>query len=334
MKDKTNTKLDSILRQKAEELLKKKSISTDTHYTDIEIFKLVHELDVHQIELEMQNEELHTAKIKAEAEAEKYTNLYDFSPSGYLTLSKNGEIIELNFRGATLLGKERSLLQNKRFGLFVSDETRPTFNLFLEEIFESKTRQTCEIMLSTNSEFPTFIDLTGIVDEDDNQCLITMLDISQRKKAEEETKISEEKYRTLFETNRDSITIFRLNNENKPGNFIEVNPATTSLFGYTKKELLGMNISTIEILSDKERKARIATLIAKGRIDFETIIKNKKGNYRVLEIETLLINYLNEPAIMNIARDITDRKQIEENERKAQENLNTILQAIPDYCLK
>ncbi len=334
MKDKTTSTLDSILRQKAEELLKKKSITTDKHYTDIEIFKLVHELDVHQIELEMQNEELRTAKINAEIEAEKYTNLYDFAPSGYLTLSKKGEIVELNFRGAILLGKERSFLQNKRFGLYITDETRPTFNLFLEELFESKTRQTCEIMLSTNSEIPIFINLTGIVDEDGDQCFITMIDISQRKKAEEETKISEEKYRTLFETNRDSITIFRLNNDNKPGNFIEANPATTAIFGYTKKELLEMNISSIEILSDKKRKARIATLIAKGRIDFETIIKNKKGNYRVVEIETLVINYLNEPAIMNIARDITDRKQIEENERKAQEYLVTLLQAIPDLIFE
>ena len=97
MKDKDTSKIDSILRQKAEELLKKKTISTDTHFTDIEIFKLVHELDVNQIELEMQNEELHLANIRAETDAEKYLNLYDFAPSGYLTLSKKDEILELNF---------------------------------------------------------------------------------------------------------------------------------------------------------------------------------------------------------------------------------------------
>ena len=334
MKDKANAPLDSHLRQKAEEFLQKKSINSAKNYSDFEILKLVHELEVHQIELEMQNEELNSAKIKAETEAEKYTNLYDFAPSGYLTLSKNGEIIELNFRAATLLHKERSLLQNKRFALFASDETRPTFNLFLEEIFESKTRQTCEIMLSTNSEIPTFVNLIGIVDEDNKQCVLTMHDVSQRKKAEEETKIGEEKYRTLFETNRDSITIFRLDNENKPGNFIEVNPATTSLFGYSKQELLAMNIRDIEIVSDKKRKLRIASLISNGRIDFETIIKNKKGNHRLIEIETIVINYLNAPAIMNITRDITERKQNEENTKKAQENLASILEAIPDLLFE
>lgn len=334
MKDKNTAKLDSILRQKAEELLKKKTISTDTHFTDIEIFKLVHELDVHQIELEMQNEELHLANIRAESDAEKYLNLYDFAPSGYLTLSKKDEILELNFSGATLLRRERSQLLNKRFAFFIADESKPKYFVFLEEIFESKTKQTCEIKLANNFENPIFINLTGIVDEENNQCLITMLDISQRKKAEEETKISEEKYRTLFETNRDSITIFRINNDNKPGNFIEVNPATTTLFGYTKEELLGMNIANIEILSDKKRKERIAALIAKGKIDFETIIKNKKGDQRYIEIEALVIDYLNEPAIMYIARDITERKQTEENEKKAQENLATILQAIPDLLFE
>ena len=334
MKDKANAPLDSHLRQKAEEFLQKKSINSAKNYSNFEILKLVHELEVHQIELEMQNEELNSAKIKAETEAEKYTNLYDFAPSGYLSLSKKGEIIELNFRAATLLHKERSLLQNKRFALFASDETRPTFNLFLEEIFESKTRQTCEIMLSTNSEIPTFVNLIGIVDEDNKQCVLTMHDVSQRKKAEEETKIGEEKYRTLFETNRDSITIFRLDNENKPGNFIEVNPATTSLFGYSKQELLAMNIRDIEIVSDKKRKLRIASLISNGRIDFETIIKNKKGNHRLVEIETIVINYLNAPAIMNITRDITERKQNEENTKKAQENLASILEAIPDLLFE
>ena len=334
MKDKTNPKLENILRQKAEELLEKKSINTDKHFTDIEIFKLVHELDVHQIELEMQNEDLNSAKIKAEVDAEKYTNLYDFAPSGYLTLSKEGVITELNFRGATLIGKERSLLVNKRFALFIPDESKPIFNLFLEKIFESKTRQTCEILLSTISEIPTFINLTGIVDENDNQCLITMVDISQRKKAEEETKINEEKYRTLFETNRDSITIFRIDSEGNLGNFIEANPATTEIFGYSKKELLTMNINDVETILEQEKNARIKVLHSEGKVDFETVIKDKNGIDRNVEIETVLINYDNEPAVMNITRDITERKQIEENARKAHGNLTTLLEAIPDLLFE
>ena len=334
MKDKANPKLENILRQKAEELIDKKSINTDKHYTDIEIFKLVHELDVHQIELEMQNEELNSAKSIAEANAEKYTNLYDFAPSGYFTLSKEGEIIELNFSGATLLGKERSLLVNNRFGLFIANESKPTFNLFLEEIFESKTRQTCEILLSTNSEIPIFVNLTGIVDEDEKQCVITMHDISQLKKAETEIKNSEEKYRSLFESNRDSITIVRIGEDSEISDFIEANPAAIDLFGYPKNELFSMSGKDLSSISPKKRKEIIDTILTNGKVDFETVIRNKKGKLRNVEIQSIIINYLNKPAVMNITRDITERKQIEQNIKKAQENLITILEAIPDMLFE
>jgi PAS domain S-box-containing protein len=161
-----------------------------------------------------------------------------------------------------------------------------------------------------------------------------MDDISQIKKVETEIKISEEKYRTLFESNRDSITIFRLDKEGKPGLFIEANPVTKSIFGYSKKDLLALSVADIEIDSDEKRKERLAILLSEGKVNFETIIKNKKGDHINVDVETLVINYLNEPAVMNISRDITERKQNEENTRKAQENLLSILKAIPDMLFE
>ena len=185
---KTNALLENILRQKAEALLKKKSIKPNKNYSDVDIFELVHEFEVYQIELEMQNEELSAAMLKVETEAEKYTNLYDFAPSGYITLSKKDEIVELNFSAAALLGKERMRLVNKRFGFFIVIESKPTFTRFLQELFEKKTKQTCEIELSNKSGIPICVILSGIVNEDNNHCAITMHDISQRKKAEETLK--------------------------------------------------------------------------------------------------------------------------------------------------
>jgi PAS domain S-box-containing protein len=330
MKDKSK-QTAAILRQMAEEELANKSTPTENYYSDIAILKLVHELEVHKIELEMQNEELIIGKNNAKANAKKFTNLYDFAPSGYFTLSKDGEIKELNFRCANLLGKERSLLLNKRFASFISDNTRSIFNKFLEELFETKTIQTCEISL-TNPSF--YVILSGIISEDGEQFLVTMDDISQIKKVETEIKISEEKYRTLFESNRDSITIFRLDKEGKPGLFIEANPVTKSIFGYSKKDLLALSVADIEIDSDEKRKERLAILLSEGKVNFETIIKNKKGDHINVDVETLVINYLNEPAVMNISRDITERKQNEENTRKAQENLLSILKAIPDMLFE
>lgn len=178
----------SILRQKAEELLKKKPLKTISNLSEVETMKLIYELEVHQIELELQNEELQIEKNKAEIATEKYAELYDFAPSGYLTLSKEGEIMELNLCGSQMLNKERSRLKNSRFGFFVSDETKPVFNHFLEKIFSSKTSESCEVTLITNSNAPIYVHLTGIATENRELYLVTMVDITERKKAEQEIK--------------------------------------------------------------------------------------------------------------------------------------------------
>lgn len=154
------------------------------------------------------------------------------------------------------------------------------------------------------------------------------------KKTTETISTNEDKYRIFFDSNRDSITIFRIDFDGKPGDFIEANQATTKLFGYTKKEILSLNIRDLEITSDNTQMDRISILQSQGSLNFETIIKNKEGHHRNVEVETVLLNYFDEPVIMNITRDITERKQNEENTRKAQENLTTILKAIPDLLFE
>ena len=334
MKNKAPHSTTDILRQKAEEILKNKPIIVDTLSLQGETLKLIHELDVHQIELEMQNEELVLAKEQIEIAAEKYVDLYDFAPSGYFTLSKNGEIHEVNFKGANMLGKERSLLINNRFGFFLTNESKSIFSSFLDRIFESKIKETCEIALSINPDTLTYLFLNGITVEYSEECFITAVDITKRKNIEKELQENEEKYRTLFDSNRDSITIFRFTTDGKPGNFIETNAATIELFGYTKEELMALSVRDVESISQKIRKQRVVTLQSDGKVDFETVIKTKKGKFRNVEVKSLIINYLNEPAVMNITRDITERKQIETNAKKAQENLVTILEAIPDLLFE
>src|SRR5665647_3431974 len=124
-----------LLRQKAVDIFESRPIKMVEDLSETDVLKLYHELSVHQIELELQNEELIEAKEKAAKLAdEKYVELYDFAPSGYLTLSEEGEIIALNLCAAKMLGKERSHLKYSSFGFFVSNETRHFFNLFLWKI--------------------------------------------------------------------------------------------------------------------------------------------------------------------------------------------------------
>ena len=138
-----------ILRQKAEDQLKKKPVNplNQQHFKslDAETRKLIHDLAVHQIELELQNEELGLAKQQAVAAVDKYSEIYDFAPSGYFTLSNEGVIIELNIGVSQMLGKERIHLINRPFGVFVSSDTRPMFNLFLENLRKIKAKTECEI---------------------------------------------------------------------------------------------------------------------------------------------------------------------------------------------
>src|SRR5665648_633452 len=128
------------LRMKAEELLKKKHPKTISQLSDADVLKLMHEVEVHQIELELQQEEIiwaeqHAIEEAAKNAADEYNELYDFTKSGYFSLSQEGVILELNHSGAIMLGKERSQLKKSSFGFFVSEATRPIFNLFLDKVF-------------------------------------------------------------------------------------------------------------------------------------------------------------------------------------------------------
>src|SRR5678816_3929924 len=95
--------------------------------------RLLHELQVHQVELEMQNTELQDARDRMETLVEKYTDLYDFAPVGYFSLDEQGRILEVNLTGAALLGAERSRLINRR--LPVTPACQATFFAFLKHVF-------------------------------------------------------------------------------------------------------------------------------------------------------------------------------------------------------
>ena len=184
MKNKVDISESENLRLKAEEHLQKKKSVSNKRLWSAEDLKLMHELEVHQIELEMQNEELLLAKENMELIKEKYIELFDFAPLGYFSLSTESKIIELNFSGARMLGKDRSYLSNKLFRLFVSEDTRTIFNLFFNKILNSNSKQVCDITLSVDGLDPMYARLTGILPEEREHCLLVVEDITYRVKAE------------------------------------------------------------------------------------------------------------------------------------------------------
>jgi PAS domain-containing protein len=173
--DFTNAKM---LRKKAEEILyEKQQNASITDETDTK--KLLHELQVHQIELEMQNDELRLAYITAETALKKYTMLFDLSPMGYFTLDSDGAICELNFRGAEMLGERRFSLIDSNFKLFISEESRPVFNDFFTKIYTSNSKQSCEVLLGYDKKPLCSVYMEGVITEDDFKCLLSVVDISK-----------------------------------------------------------------------------------------------------------------------------------------------------------
>lgn len=153
-------------------------------YSETDMLKIIHELEVAQLELKLQNEELLLAKKEAETEAGKYSELYDFAPACYLTLSKEGKIIEINQAGSKILGKDRIHLKNSSFGFSVSSSTRLIFSLFLKDAFDTKVKQECEVILLINGIETKKVRLTGITTSSGEECLVDLVDITDQKRAE------------------------------------------------------------------------------------------------------------------------------------------------------
>lgn len=167
-----------ILRKRAEEQLKVIQKIADNKTLEADPKRLLHELQVHQIELEMQNDELQHAYETAERALSKYTMLYDFAPMGYFILDSDGTITDLNFTGAEMLGDKRFTLENKNFKLFVSNESKSVFDKFFSKVYISNINESCQITLSYDNKRLCVVFIEGVVTGDEHKCLLSVVDIS------------------------------------------------------------------------------------------------------------------------------------------------------------
>ena len=186
-KAKSTTPKNHELRRKAEKLLPQKG-SNIGKMTIEDVKKLVHELQVHQVELEMQNDELRKTQQELELSRDKYTDLYELAPSGYFTLDRFGKILGLNLTGAALLAADRSFLINKPFSLFVTPEYSEQFRSHrLKAIREPDI---CELSLQKKDGIRFFAQLKSIPikKSSGNPAAIRtcVIDVTERRRAEEE----------------------------------------------------------------------------------------------------------------------------------------------------
>jgi PAS domain S-box-containing protein len=312
----------NIKRRRVVNLAGKSTLVKGSQQSETDILKLVHELEVHQVELELQNQELTEARTVAQDVTNRYTELYDFAPLGYFTLSKEGEIIETNISGSQMLGKERSFIKASRFGFFVSVETKPIFNNFLKQIFDNKTKETCEVSLSVQPNIRTDVYLTGIISGTGEHCLVISADISDQKQAERKMLASETLYRRLFETAKDGILILDV----ETGMIKDVNPFLIDLLGYSKETFIDKQIWEIGSFKDiAANKNKFLELQQKRYVRYDDLpLETSSG--RMINVEFVSNVYLEEKkeVIQCNIRDITRRKQIEAEILRKNEDLQRI----------
>ena len=155
-----------------------------------EMQRLLQELEVRQVELDIQNEELREAHAGLEASVARYSDLYDFAPVGYFTLGRQGEITQTNVAGARLLGHDRAELLSRQFAGFISEADRPAFNLHLQQVFAGQLEQACDVGIGSNGELGRFAHLETTLGRDGQECRTVVMDITRRKRAEQELRVA------------------------------------------------------------------------------------------------------------------------------------------------
>lgn len=174
------------LRLWAETELKEQAIEAAFSQRDDTEPRLLHELQIHPVEVEMQDEGVRQMRDEEERAQKSYTELYDFAPVGYVTLDPSGAVRAANRTSAALLGIDRTLLLGRNFRFFVTKESRPLFAKFFDKVFANQSKESCELTLTTAENSWLFVQIEAVLTASGQECRVVISDISVRRKLEVE----------------------------------------------------------------------------------------------------------------------------------------------------
>ena len=298
------------LRRRAESRLRDQQtsqpIKREVSNSDAATMRELHELEVHQIELEMQNEELTEARDKMEALLEKYADLYDFAPVGYLTLDQAGDILEANLAAASLLGRARSALIKQPFRFFVSPADRVVFGAFLKKVFAGGTREECDVMLLVDGKRAFDVRIRANLFESGEACRVAVSDITEHKLG----KAAAEQLAAIVKYSSDAIIGKDLN-----GIITSWNSGAEKIFGYTAGEMVGASILRLIPADRHDEENQILEQIKRDENveNFETLRRTKDG--RLIDVSATSSPIKDAAGkiigVSKVAHDITGHKRAE-----------------------
>ena len=215
-----------------------------------ECLRLKHELETHQTELELQNEELRQARGRLEAALEDYAELYDFAPASYLTLASDGTIARLNLAAASLLGEERSHLLRRRFAVFVALADRPVFTALLRRAVVGQATQSTELRLAVADQPVRTVLVVANCAAEGEICRLVLTDITAQKHSEAALKESHQ----LRETTQAFCQVGTWVVDPEPGGQLSWSAETSRLFGFAPGEFDGKLQTFAETIHPEDRE--------------------------------------------------------------------------------
>jgi len=196
------------------------------------------ELKLRQEELELINRELAQSHVELEAAYRQYTDLYDFAPVGYFTLTRNGAIHQVNLAGANLLGVNHNEATQLRLAAFVSSESRPAFDVFFEKLLSAEGKEACELMLEKKEHGLLWVRLEATCFVGGDVCRAMLTDITEHKRVEQILQESENRFRTLLQ----DVSTVAVQGYAIDGTTQYWNTASERLYGYSAEEAHGQSL--------------------------------------------------------------------------------------------
>lgn len=300
------------LRLKAEERLAHQDVP-DPPPGEVDPLKLLHELRVHQIELEMQIQELHRVQTELEASRIFYLNLYNLAPIGYCTLDDQGIILHANLTAATLLGIAPEELVKQPIRRFVAKEDQDTFHRYRQQVVLAEGLQKCDLRLVNSSGKPFWVSLNTIRKPglgDQPVYCTTFGDISESKQLEDSLREQKAFFHLIAENLSDFIAVL-----DPKGRRLYSSPSYQQFFG-SVNDLHGTNSFSEIHPDDRERVRQVfreTVQSGQGRqIDYRFVLAD--GSIRDMESRgSVILNQAGKVArVVVVSHDVTERKRLQE----------------------